>query len=205
MQETILPVELTKQHEFYDLTFTDLKVDGLELLNKTFENCIFINSSFSAAKLTNCKFIDCTFKTCNLSSIKLSGTAFVDVLFAESKVIGVNWTEAKWPYIKLVSPIKFYQSNISYASFYTLDLREISIQECKAHEVDFREANLNNASFILTDLHRSLFMHTKLEGADFSDAINYNIHPTENNIKKAKFSLPEAISLLDGFNIEINN
>jgi uncharacterized protein YjbI with pentapeptide repeats len=126
------------------------------------------------------------------------------VIFNESKLLGINWTQAKWPYIKLVSPIKFYQSNISYSSFYELSLPGIVMEECKANDVDFREANLVTGSFIATDFERSLFMHTKLNSADFSNAINYNIDPTKNDVHKGKFSLPDAMALLNCFALEIN-
>ena len=86
-----------------------------------------------------------------------------------------------------------------------MNLQEIIIEECKAHDVDFREANLSNGSFIETDFERSMFMHTKLNSADFTDAINYNINPNENDIRKGKFSLPDAIALLNGFEIEITD
>ncbi len=205
MSKKPLETNILDQTEFYDVNFVDLKLDGVELINKTFENCKFTRSSFNEVNFTSCKFVECDFGTCNLSSVKLTNTSFIDIVFNESKLIGVNWTQAKWPYIKLTSPIKFYKSNISYSSFYELDLKWIIIEECKAHDVDFREANLSNGSFVLTDFARSLFMHTKLNSADFTDAINYHINPNENDIRKGKFSLPDALVLLNSFEIEINN
>lgn len=203
MTNTNLPMDIFNQNEFYNANFADLKLDGLEIINKTFEDCNFINSSFNEASFISCKFVECEFKSCNLSSIKLNNTSFLDVIFNGSKLLGINWSYAKWPYIKLASPIKFYQCNISYSSFYELDLKEILIEECKAYDVDFREANLSNGSFMRTDFDGSLFMHTKLNSADFTDAINYSIHPIENDIRKGKFSLPDALALLNSFEIEI--
>ena len=46
-------------------------------------------------------------------------------------------------------------------------------------------------------------MHTNLSSADFSGAQNYQIDANENTIKKAIFSLPEALSLLSTFDIKI--
>lgn len=46
-------------------------------------------------------------------------------------------------------------------------------------------------------------MHPKLVSADFTEAINYSIDLQLNDIKKAKFSFPEAISLLEVYEIEI--
>jgi uncharacterized protein YjbI with pentapeptide repeats len=115
----------------------------------------------------------------------------------------VNWTQVAWPQIKLTSPLKFYKSNISHSSFYELELAEIVVEECKAHEVDFREGDFSHGNFSGADLQGSLFMHTKLNSADFCEAVNYQIDPQQNNIKKARFSMPEAMNLLNSFEIEI--
>jgi uncharacterized protein YjbI with pentapeptide repeats len=69
--------------------------------------------------------------------------------------------------------------------------------------VDFREANLSCADFSFTDLKDSLFQSTNLNGADFRHAKNYHIDPSKNDIRKGKFSLPEAMALLHSMDIEI--
>jgi fluoroquinolone resistance protein len=55
----------------------------------------------------------------------------------------------------------------------------------------------------LTRFSGSLFDNTNLFKANLKNCINYNINPLNNNIKKAKFSLPEALTLLDAFEIQI--
>ncbi|MEI8366028.1 MAG: hypothetical protein WCF65_06385 [Parachlamydiaceae bacterium] len=40
---------------------------------------------------------------------------------------------------------------------------------------------------------------------DFSQATRYSIDPKTNKIKKAKFSFPEVVGLLNGFDITIVN
>ena len=196
--------DIVNQEEFYDASFADLKLEKTKLQNKIFENCRFINCNFSETQFISCKFVDCEFKSCNLSSAQFDNSSFSEVVFYESKAIGINWTKLKWPSIKLSSPFQFYKSNISHSSFYGLDLLEVVIKECKAYEVDFRDADFTGANFSLTDFERSLFMHTKLYSADFSDAINYNIDPNENDIRKAKFTMPDVINLLHAFDIEID-
>jgi uncharacterized protein YjbI with pentapeptide repeats len=106
--------------------------------------------------------------------------------------------------VKLASPIYFYNSNISHSSFFGLELADLLIEECKAHDVDFREANLNHASFVGTDLQNSLFMHTNLKHADFTNAINYTIDIHFNAINQASFSFPDVIALLQNLDIKIN-
>jgi uncharacterized protein YjbI with pentapeptide repeats len=84
-----------------------------------------------------------------------------------------------------------------------MNLREIRIVECLAEDVDFREANLTLADLTYTDFTGSQFLRTNLSNADFLAATNYNISILSNNVKKAKFSLPEAISLLRNLDIDL--
>lgn len=151
----------------------------------------------------HCKFVDCVFEACDLSGVKIANTSFNEVVFDGCKLLGINWTQAKWPYIALTSPIKFYNSNISYSSFYELSLTEIIIETCNAKGVDFREGRFDRGNFRLTDLEGSLFTHSSLIEADFTGAYNYNINPSENKIAKAKFSLPDALNLLGHFDVEL--
>ncbi|WP_131783766.1 pentapeptide repeat-containing protein [Legionella gresilensis] len=196
-------INIFTQTEFYNLRLSNLRLEKSEINNKIFENCKFEKTNFNEAKLINCKFIDCEFLSCDLSAIQIINSSFSDTTFLESKLMGINWTKAKWPLIRLTSPVQFYRSNISYSSFYGLDLKEIIIEECIAHDVDFREGNFSKGNFMLTNFERSLFIHTNLNSTSFIDAINYSINPTENDIRKAKFSIPEVLSLLRGFQIEI--
>ncbi|WP_238400459.1 pentapeptide repeat-containing protein [Legionella bononiensis] len=196
-------IDLLNQDEFYELTYSNLKLDNKVIEHKLFEQCTFKQSSFIETNFISCKFVDCEFSSCNLSSAQFKNTALNEIVFEECKMIGINWTQAKWPLIKLSSPIKFYKSNISHSSFFELELRDLVIEECKAHDADFRGCDLSNGVFILTDFQGSQFMHTTLYSADFTDAINYAINPIENNIRKGKYSMPDAMNLLNYFEIEL--
>jgi len=188
---------------FYEQNISGLNCPSSIIEDKLFEGCRFINVNFFESQFNRCKFIDCEFNNCNLSAAQFKASSLSTVTFFESKVTGVNWAMLNWPHIRLSSPFQFYNSIISYSSFYGLELQELVIEACIAHEVDFREADLRRANFKLTDLEKSQFVHTKLYAADFTEAHSYSIDPSQNDIRKAKFSLPDAIHLLDGFDIEI--
>jgi uncharacterized protein YjbI with pentapeptide repeats len=70
-----------------------------------------------------------------------------------------------------------------------------------ALDVDFREADLSQADFAGTDLSDSMFVNTDLTEADLSRARNYHIDPSQNVLRQARFSLPEAMSLLYSLDI----
>jgi uncharacterized protein YjbI with pentapeptide repeats len=97
--------------------------------------------------------------------------------------------------------VGFFKSALSHSTFIGLSLKGIQIKACLATGVDFREADLSQADFAGTDLSESLFGDTNLTEADLSRARNYHIDPSQNAVKQAKFSLPEAMSLLYGLDI----
>jgi fluoroquinolone resistance protein len=180
-----------------------LKSSGKLLASKEYESCTFKDCDFSEVKFANCRFIDCTFTACNLSLVDVAGSSFRDVAFHECKAIGINWTKASWPKLMLSSPLKFHKCIINDSSFFGLNLEEIVMEECKAHDVDLREGNFSRANFSFTDFTNSLFGKTNLSGADMTEASNYNIDLHENNIRGARFSRHEAIRLLDCLEIEL--
>jgi len=178
--------------------------EAQQIENIEFQNCQFKQCKFTGVIFRKVKFVDCDFESCDLSLSKFPGCKFSEVSFKDSKLAGINWTEISWPQIKLASPLYFYNRNISHSSFYGLELTDLIIDDCKAHDVDFREANLTHASFIGSDLQNNLFMHTNLNHANFTNAINYTIDIHFNTIKKAIFSYPEVIALLNSLDININ-
>ena len=82
-----------------------------------------------------------------------------------------------------------------------MDLRKCKFENTTAVDVDFTEANLSNLQHI--DLSGATFFRTNIEKANFTTAKNYLINPSENQIKGAIFSMPDAINLLYSFGIEI--
>jgi uncharacterized protein YjbI with pentapeptide repeats len=156
-------------------------------------------------RLQKCRFLNCKFNSCDLSLGKLPDSIFIDTSFHESKIIGVNWAQADWPTADLGNPLIFSKSALNHSTFIGLDLHGIQVLDCQAVNVDFRESNLSQADFSGSDLSDSLFNHTDLSKANLSQARNYRIDPEKNDLKKARFSMPEAISLLYSMDIVLDN
>lgn len=190
-----------EKNDFFDQNFLDVNFSELNLLEKTFENCTFDNCDFTETKLEQCKFLECEFTNCNLSLLKPKYSSFLEVGFSESKLVGVNWAEAKWSTIKFPCSLKFFNCILDHSSFFGLYLHEIIIKKCSAKEVDFRETDLSLADMSYSDFNGAQFVKTDLSGANFAHAFNYAINATLNNIKKTKFMLPEAMGLLQGLDI----
>jgi uncharacterized protein YjbI with pentapeptide repeats len=86
-----------------------------------------------------------------------------------------------------------------------LDLRQAKLVRCTAREADFTESDLTGADCNGTDFSSSRFLRTNLTKANFTKASNYSIDPSLNTLKKTRFSLPEAISLLYSLDIILDD
>lgn len=198
----IISLDMTRK-EYVEFEFKKLDLINEVVVSKEFDTCIFDGCNFSDTFFNSCKFYDCTFKSCNVSNMRLEGSSLSDNMMEDTKAIGINWTEIVIPSVKVYNPIEFYRCNIDHSIFLGLDLKEISIQGCQARNADFRDADLTKSDLTHTDFSGSHFSQTNLTEADFSSSVNYSIDVFDNIIKLAKFSLPEAVSLLDSLDIEI--
>ena len=84
-----------------------------------------------------------------------------------------------------------------------MNLKGAIFHECRMHEVDFFEAQLVKSSFRKCSLEAASFNKANLTEADFSLSYGYFIDVRHTKVTKAKFSLPEAVSLLHALEIVI--
>jgi len=181
--------------------FRKVRLERGELAGSQFHDCTFEACSFAETSFESCRFVGCLFRDCDLSLAQIRDCSFTTARFEQSKLVGVDWTRASWPEVRLGEPLSFTACALSHSTFIGLNLQGVSFRGCVAVNVDFREADLSAANFARTDLLDSLFQATNLTGADLSRARNYRIDPSQNRIEKARFSLPEAMSLLYSMDI----
>lgn len=187
-----------KEASYYREKFAKISLSGATIREKIFEECEFANSSFIDCKFEKTKFLNCKFVDCILSAVSPLNCRFYEVKFTQCKVLGIDWTKAAQ-----VSDLEFQSCQINYSNFRMLKLPKIKIVSCEAKEVDFIETDLSNADLSHTDFERSQFFKTNLTHADFQGAKNYLIDVKNNTLKKARFSLPEALALLNSLDIII--
>ncbi|KZN58358.1 pentapeptide repeat-containing protein [Pseudoalteromonas luteoviolacea] len=194
---------IREENEFWSKTFEGEDFSSEKLSSKEFENCTFFGCNFFETIFSRCKFVDCEFSKCNLSLAKMEYSKFSDVVFRDSKALGIDWSKVAWPRPIFSAPIQFYDCLVSDSSFYGLSLPDLLMESCVARGVDFRTGDFSNANFQHTDFGRSLFADTNLQGADFSNATDFDIDIFSNDLKKAKFDRFEAIRLLGCLEIEL--
>jgi fluoroquinolone resistance protein len=184
--------------DYYQQSFTKISLDGNEVKNKNFEESVFEDCHFLNCSFEKSRFLNCQFRGCVISAVGLLNCRFIQPIFRKCKVLGIDWTKTK-----LFREPEFYDCQIDFSNFRMLKIPGVKIINCEAREVEFIETDFSGGVFTGTDFERSRFFKTNLSGADFRGAKNYSIDITNNMIKKARFSYPEVISLLDGLEITI--
>lgn len=185
-------------HEGQTIKSQDFSKKSLE--GHVYTSCIFHACDFSESILRNAKFCFCIFTNCNFSLPKLEGCRFQDAQFIECKIVGMEFFKCE----KMFFSVSFKKSTLQYCNFSDLNMKNTSFTGSILKEAHFTNTILSGADFSETDLSGTLFHMCDLCKADFSNASRYDINPQTNKIKKAKFSMPEAIGLLRGFDILIS-
>ena len=187
-----------EKDSYYRETFAGLALAEETVRGVTFEECRFENCSFITCKFEGCRFLTTTFDGCVLSAVVPMNSRFDEATFKNCKVMGIDWTRTTE-----TRKLQFTGSQITYCNFRFLALPGLKMEKCEVKDADFIEAKLKGASFVKSDLEKTRFFKTDLTEADFRGAWNYSIDPGTNTLKKAKFSLPEAIGLLESLDIVI--
>lgn len=180
--------------EFSELNFP-VEITG----EVEFVECSFKNVDFSHIKINRYRFIDCTFNNCNFNNASVKGAIFRGPKFHNSKLLGIIWTEAQ----TLTMP-EFTACLMDFSVFQKLNLKGAKFIECKLHEGDFYEAQCMKTQWNGSDLLGTNFSAANLGEADFRSAIQYTINVRETDVSKAKFSMPDAMNLLNPFNVIID-
>jgi uncharacterized protein YjbI with pentapeptide repeats len=200
---TEILAQIQPQTQVADRSFRGVRQERDRIVSSEFHECTFVHCSFVETVFQACRFNNCSFVHCDLSLFQVPGCLFSATRFEDCKVVGVDWTQADWIGTRIGDPIGFWRCALSHSTFIGLNLSRLQVVDCTAKNVDFREADLSGANFGATDLSESLFSDTDLTEADLSCARNYSIAPGRNVLTRARFSLPEAMALLYGLDIDL--
>jgi fluoroquinolone resistance protein len=171
-----------------DYTVQDLETDN-------FEQVEFVNCNFT--DLAGISFIDCVFQDCNCSNASVKNTRLSDVTFINCKLTGVNFSESK----DFGFSLQLENCILDYTIFERKKPAKSVFRNCKVHGADFTQADLSKCRFDHCDFWDSVFANTNLSGVDFTTCKNFDIDPTTNNVRKAKFLSSDLAGLLTRFDI----
>jgi fluoroquinolone resistance protein len=169
--------------------------DGLE-----FDTCVFVDCNFSGAALKRWHLTDCRFEGCDLTAARVTAARLRGVSFKNCRAGGVNWAGAS-----SLDDLSFEHCVLDSGVFSGAKLPRFSAVDCRLREADFGDADLRSAVFTKSDLRGSRFFGADLSGADLRRAFDYLIDARQTKMKKTRVSLPEAVSLLAGLEVIVED
>jgi fluoroquinolone resistance protein len=190
--------EYFEEDSYFRETFVSLIVTSDWIRSREFEDCTFEKCRFVDCHFFECAFLECVFEDCLLSNVTVAECSIIDTRFDDCKIVGVDWTQT----INFRA-VQFEKCGLDFCIFRGMKVKGLAISNCECKESDFQEADLTDGDFKGTDFEKCLFRRTNLTNANFVEAQNYWIDPRDNIVKRGKFSLPEAMSLLKSFDIVI--
>lgn len=131
--------------------------------------------------------------------MKLDGCRFQEVQFVDCKIVGVEFFKCE----KTFFSVSFKNCLLQYCNFSDLNMKNTSFSGSRLNDSHFTNTALSGSDFSGVDLSETIFHNCDLGKADFSSATGYYIDPRTNKIKKAMFSMPEAMGLLRAFDVRI--
>ena len=185
---------------FRGRTFSELDASAHALEDLEFDACVFKNCSFSGAALKRWRLIDCRFEDCDLTAARLTASRLRGVTFKNCRAGGVNWAGAS-----SLDDLSFEHCVLDHGVFSGAKLPRLSAVDCRVREADFASADLRSAVFSRSDLRGSRFFGADLSAADLRGAFDYLIDARQTKMKKTRVSLPEAVSLLAGLDVVVED
>lgn len=168
-----------------------------------FEECTFINCTLINTKITRCKFVDCKFKNCKFSNVQSNYSTLLNTTFTGCSLQGINF-EAWTTNAVFSTPIQEISDCVlRYCTFAEMKLSKMNYSSCSFCESLFVDCDLRESNFRSSKMAGTSFLRCDLQNADFRDANGYNIDIQSNKLKKAKFSFPDVVDLLNGLEIII--
>ncbi|KYG82137.1 uncharacterized protein YjbI with pentapeptide repeats [Roseivirga ehrenbergii] len=198
-KDLILNDENIQMKEHSEIKFKNEDFKGHLFDGEFYDECHFVNCDLTGADFRSSSFDGCTFESCNLTAVKVVSAKWDDISFKGCKLSGIDFE----PISKMLLSFSFENCQISYCYFKGLKIPSTRFLNSEIKECDFIDTDLSAAIFKGSNLVGSTFVNCNLSKADFREAYGYQFNPNDNRLKKAKFSNPEVLALLNGFDIVI--
>ncbi len=179
--------------------FKQLKPSVQDYRDRSYEECIFDNCDFSSSDFSDSLFEECVFKDCHLSNIQVNNTKFQNCTIRDSIVMGLDFSAMS----RILLSINFIGCNLGHTQFLDLDLRKFTFEQCRFPDTMFVNCDMTGLILDGADLESTLFENCILKKCDFTTAKNYKINPSDNDVKDAKFTMPDVLSFLTPLGIVV--
>lgn len=191
------------KNRFYEeKEFTNLSLENELIADTEFRDCVFNECQFTELNLQNVGLHECRFNRCTILNPEIEFSFLQNAEFKNCNLIGISWgILAENRYSILFDKLE--NNLLKYNNFIELQLPKSSFSTNEIINSNFEDCNLRGASFSGCQLDDTHFINNQLQTSDFTDAVGYYIDLNSNSLKNAKFSLPEAVHLLDSLDIKI--
>ncbi|MCI8612356.1 MAG: pentapeptide repeat-containing protein [Clostridia bacterium] len=187
---------------YSDRTFKEIVKENEVIAKLEFTDCVFENCRFTECMFEDCNFCECKFVNCSLVSVDARDTGMLFSSFSNCTLVGLQWNHFQSGSVSF--PVqKFEKCNLKYNSFEKMNFKKFDFMQSEITVGTFIGCNLCESSFKNCNLKDTEFIDCDLRKSDFRKASGYKIDLTGNRAYGAKFSYPDAVSLLSSFGIII--
>lgn len=169
-----------------------------EDLEEEYFGCSFVGCDFSGSDLGDTLFEECVFQNCNFAMSLIRGS-LREVSFEACKLTGADFSGIA----QMSNTLSFKKCRLEYAVFADIRLPRLLFDHCDMSHSVFNHADITASRFAGCNLAGASFVGTNLERADFSQAYNYTINPSECRLRKTVFSEYGLRGLVDHLDIII--
>jgi uncharacterized protein YjbI with pentapeptide repeats len=185
-----------EDNEFVSVNFNQLSIAG-----HTFENCKFTSCRFREMAMPGTAFRSCVFKECEFVLVKMHDVILNDVSFESCKIMGINFSVCN----TFGFSAEYHDCSIDNSVFYNMNFKKGKIIKCRLVDTDLSDCDFSEADFSDTIFKHVTNHNCNFEKADFRSAQGYTINAATNQVRNARFSLPEAQSFLAFLGIKLEN
>jgi uncharacterized protein YjbI with pentapeptide repeats len=183
-------------------TFKD--ADWGSVSESDFRDCTFVACDFSEAQFRSVRFVGATFRQCDLSLLKPTDCSIGESQFEDCRVLGVDWTVAKWPRVPLHDPNTFSRCDLSLGTFTDLMLGAVRFEECRLREATFRNTTLTGAVFDRSDCSGADFLGADLSGASLRNVDGLWLDPRTTRLEGATVDPAAGALILESLGINLS-
>ena len=183
---------------FQDQRFEGGDLTGLDLGGKDFTGCTFKQLRLPLTRWREARFEDCRFEDCDLSRMAPDGLGARGVVFADCKMMGIDWSN-----VGAYPAMTFEGCDLRYSSFVGLRLRKIAFTGCNLQEAQFVDTELADAVFADCRLDGARFERCDLRKASFAGSTGLALLPAGNQLGGARVPVDAALRLAESFGLQV--
>ena len=193
--------------EYSGEIFRKLQRAGEEVSGLLFEDCLFQDCRFTEQTVRNSRFSGCRFENCHILVPVCQGVQLLSCDFADCSLSGIDCSALLDERKRDMGFLPFGSltgCSLRHCVFFGLDLKKFCFAGADLSGSIFDGCDLTEADFSGCRLSGATFTQNTLCRADFRGASDYFFSLEGNQVKGARFSLPEAVNLLPALGIVLD-